>query len=168
MLEDGIELTVTYRRGPSGIEVTDFRARHPGGHGIPTERLRDLATRAQEIAELAFARSIVEANAERVPLPEGTLTLGTGDDARTFELGGGELVGKDHGLGERLLADVRKQRRRRTITPALLDDVAKVYLANPASPTKSVQAEFHVARAQAARYVRAAREAGLLPSRETE
>jgi hypothetical protein len=54
-------------------------------------------------------------------------------------------------------------RERRRITPELLRQVADVYLANPATPTKAVHERFFVSMRQATNYVQAAEAAGYLP-----
>lgn len=53
--------------------------------------------------------------------------------------------------------------RRRKITPEHLEEVARIYLAAEEKPTRAVQLQFGVAHSTAAKWVRAAREQGLLP-----
>lgn len=62
-------------------------------------------------------------------------------------------------------AAVRGTRRRRRITDELLRDVATVYL-HAGEDAGVVSDRFHVSQAQAFRYVRMARERGLLPAKE--
>ena len=55
--------------------------------------------------------------------------------------------------------------RRRWITDELLAEVADVYRANPDAPTKAVREHFQISPANASRYVKQARERGLLEPR---
>lgn len=60
------------------------------------------------------------------------------------------------------VADIQSSRRRRRITDSLLRDVSTVYL-EAGADASAVRDKFHVSQAQAFRYVRMARERGLLP-----
>jgi hypothetical protein len=70
-----------------------------------------------------------------------------------------DVVGED---AQQVRRAVTTARRRRTITDRLLRDVARLYRADPDAPTKNVARELHVSAAQASRYVKAARERGIL------
>lgn len=61
---------------------------------------------------------------------------------------------------------MRTRQRRRWITSETLQEIADVYLSakDPRRPTVAVKDHFQVSAAQASRYVRQARDAGLIPS----
>ncbi|MDP9403839.1 MAG: hypothetical protein M3P85_11070 [Actinomycetota bacterium] len=57
-------------------------------------------------------------------------------------------------------------RRRFVLTDEHLAEVAKVYIANPKTPTKAVAEHFFTSRQNAGKWVRAARDAGLISKEE--
>lgn len=60
---------------------------------------------------------------------------------------------------------VQKARGRRRITDSLLQDVARIYRANPDRPTAAVRDAYQCSAAQASRYVREARDRKILEDR---
>jgi hypothetical protein len=65
---------------------------------------------------------------------------------------------------ERVMADKRKGKGARKITPAFLQEVANTYTANvDKNPTQAVQKAFDVSPRMAGNYIRKARDLGFLP-----
>jgi hypothetical protein len=153
------------RRGRP-VELLGYALRATDGHAIPPEVRREFERGLDgSLASAAYAQAMA-----RAQLSEGLGTLSlTGTHGETVEVparlvrraSDPEKAAQDH------YAEAERIRRRRDITPELLEQVAAVYLsADPSRPTAEVRAAFNVSAPQASRYVRAAREAGLIPPRE--
>ena len=61
-------------------------------------------------------------------------------------------------------AATRRRQKRRWMTPELLIETAQIYAAS-SKPLKAVSAHFHVSEAQASRYIRAAKDDGLITTK---
>lgn len=118
----------------------------------------------------------VERNPSRPPLSGGELRRMPVNNWVDFACAQAALRHAGPGLLEPIMSedqlrdavtDVQSTRRRRRITPALLRDVATVYL-EAGSDVGAVRDKFHVSQAQAFRYVRLARERKLLPPKGDE
>lgn len=82
-------------------------------------------------------------------------------DDETNEIETGVDAGGDVGIES--LAAIRNSRAKRRVTPEFLREVAEVYKANMAAPTRAVRERFFVGERMASKYVQQARAAGLLP-----
>ncbi len=135
-----VEIVVAFERGvPVVNSITVERA-----EGLPS-------LSGTELRQIPIAH-IVEEAARRLAMVT-TLTA-DGGSFITFPAKGRRQAKAD--------AQVRPAMRRRTITPDLLRDVARIYRSNPSEPTAAVRDAFEVSPATASRWVERAREDGFL------
>jgi hypothetical protein len=163
--EYDIGLEVVIEPG-SRVELVAYSFRHRGGKGIQDRTRRDLERQLPKVIDW-FAATAVATRTERIDIAGGTLTLSLkGHDPVSTVLGEGSSFTKtfvDEEKANILLEDFVTRRRRREVTPELLAEVAEVYRgSNPRKPTESVAAYYGVSQATASRWIKAARDSGLL------
>ena len=162
--DDDTTVTFEFRYGPAGVQVTRFTAWANDGGPIPAETQRAIGAGLRAAAEYWYGRAMAEYEAS-VQAGPGTVTLGEGEDAISFQVA--RLTVRQPGNPERadeIRAEVSSRRRRHSVNdPRRLRTAAEAYLANPVAPTNAVAAALRISKPQASRYVRAAREAGLIP-----
>lgn len=148
--------------------VSAYAVRHEGGGPIPADLRRGLEAKLEEMADRLHAKAVAEEEVV-IDLPDGTLRMGGPGSSITVPVERARIT-RRHADPEAVEAELfhklQASRRRRKVTPDLLSEVAAVYREHPQAPTKAVSAAMYVSPAQASRYVKAAREAGLIPPRE--
>lgn len=179
----GVLLIGSNEQPPAQYEVRIEYSFEPGeppaliGYGIRRTDGQPLPDPARRWIEARISTELLDrAYAIAIASEELTLDLGDGDldlDGQHFPVHGARVTRRyadPQAVEAQTAADLGRKRRRRKITAGFLAEVADVYRAHPDAPTKAVQAwqmrkSGYCSPAQASRYVRAARDAGLLEER---
>ncbi|MFI7134197.1 hypothetical protein ACIBQ1_51625 [Nonomuraea sp. NPDC050153] len=131
--------------------------------GIPQCREITIASvdEGREVKQLDMRAISIAEMVERVFALFATRVIFEGDGQVTAVKEVGEQAVIDT---ERVIADRRKGKGARKITPAFLEEVATIYEAHAdKNPTQAVQRAFDVSPRMAGNYIRKARDLGLLP-----
>lgn len=169
--EDGDPFTVAFdfRIAVGGLEVLTIRAWSEGGKRLSPAVLARIGSEAQEWAEQWFAAAY--SRYQERHLGSGTLTLGTGQDAVSVQADNVKVRSvADVPDPERAAATadvLRRQRRQRKslADEDLLRKAANAYMTAPdGERLERVMEAVHKGRAQASRYIRAAKEQGMIPT----
>jgi len=162
--DDSTTVTFEFRYRPAGVQVTRFAAWANDGGEIPAKIQRAIGAGLQDAAEYWYGRAQAEYEA-RVEAGPGTLIIGEGDDAISLPVTSLTISQPgDPKRAEKAHAEAAGRRRKHSVNdPQRLRTAAEAYLANPVAPTNAVAAALRISKPQASRYVRAAREAGLIP-----
>lgn len=173
--EDGDPFTVVFdfRIGVGGLEVLTVRAWSEGGKRLSPAVLADIGSRTQEWAEAWFASAYSRYQEQH--LGAGTLRIGTGEDAVSVQA---------ENVKVRRMADVPNADRESQTVAALqqhrrqrdslsneerLRAVAAAYMQAPdRQRLKAVMDTLSMSRAQASRYIKAAKDKGMIPTAPKE
>jgi hypothetical protein len=143
------------------LEVTAYSVGAVDGDPIPQAIRRRLDAALEDIAMKMHARQAALVAVKE--LGDGTLTLGEGTASTSVTVRDVHVNQYDNAVERDVFNHLQAQRRRRYIDHELLERVAKTYTAaGGQAPTKAVQESEGVSKAQASRYVKAARDAGYL------
>lgn len=164
--EDGVTVRFRYRVDAHGIHLLGYDVATRTGHkGLSPDALKQIAGDLHGAAEASYGIELAKLVGQHAPLGSGTLILGEGEDRIAVDVADLAIVSWSQDAADRVAADARGRRQRRTLTPALLQEIADVYAANPQKPTKAVREKWVVSDPTASRWVKAARDAGLIPPR---
>lgn len=172
-------MTFAVRVVPGGVpEVTELHVVRTDGGPVTAEALGEITAKLGALADYVHSEAVAEAK-RRIALGDGgilTITDPQTGQSASAEVHNGVMTLPRANV-ERIAAGHREEysrrRRRRDMTPERLAEVARVYNSakDTGAPTKAVAVflgtpEAPYSAAQASRWVKAARDAGLIPPLE--